>query len=62
MRIDSIFLSVCFASLIAGCGNKFEECIQNQQEEYRKQHPEASYAEVSRLRNNFETEIGRAHV
>ncbi len=40
--------------LIAGCGNKFEECVQNQQEEYRREHPDASYSEVSRLRSGYE--------
>jgi hypothetical protein len=44
---------VCF--MLVGCGNKFEECIQNQQEEYRRQHPGATYSEVSRLRTSFET-------
>ena len=43
MKIISIFTCGIFIS-IAGCGNKFEECIQNQQEDYRRLHPEASYS------------------
>ena len=53
-KFDSIFLYVIFVVLIAGCGNKFEECVQNQQEEYRREHPDASYSEVSRLRSGYE--------
>jgi len=43
-----------FFIFLTGCGNKFEECIQNQQEDYRSKHPDATYSEVSHLRNNFE--------
>ena len=53
-KFDSIFLYIIFVVLIAGCGNKFEECVQNQQEEYRREHPDASYSEVSRLRSGYE--------
>lgn len=55
MKIISIFTCGILSLSIAGCGNKFEECIQNQQEDYRRLHPEASYSEVSRLRSSFET-------
>ncbi len=48
----SLICVVCF--MLSSCGNKFEECIQVQQEKYRAQHPNASYAEVSRLRGTFE--------
>jgi hypothetical protein len=50
----SIFLYIIFVVPITGCGNKFEECVQNQQEEYRREHPDASYSEVSRLRSGYE--------
>ena len=53
-KFDSIFFYIFFVVLIAGCGNKFEECVQNQQEEYRREHPDASYSEVSRLRSGYE--------
>ena len=53
-KFDSIFVYIFFVVLIAGCGNKFEECVQNQQEEYRREHPDASYSEVSRLRSGYE--------
>jgi len=53
-KFDSIFVYIFFVVLITGCGNKFEECVQNQQEEYRREHPDASYSEVSRLRSGYE--------
>ena len=53
-KFDSFFLYIIFVVLIVGCGNKFEECEQNQQEEYRREHPDASYSEVSRLRSGYE--------
>jgi len=51
--ISSISLIFLSASLM-GCGNKFEECIQTQQEEYRAKNPDATYSQVSHLRSNFE--------
>lgn len=39
---------------LTGCGNKFEECIQKQQEEYRASHPNAPYSEAARQRSGFE--------
>jgi hypothetical protein len=53
-KFISIFFYIFFVVPIAGCGNKFEECVQNQQEEYRREHPDASYSEVSRLRSGYE--------
>ena len=53
-KFNSIFFYIFFVVPIAGCGNKFEECVQNQQEEYRREHPDASYSEVSRLRSGYE--------
>ena len=48
----SLISVVCF--VLSGCGNKFEECIQVQQEKYRAKHPNAPYSEVARLRATFE--------
>ena len=51
------YYHICVVSFVLlGCGKKFEECIHVQQEKYRSQHPNASYAEVSRLRGTFEAE------
>jgi hypothetical protein len=55
VSINSI-LSLLFLFLLVGCGNKFEECMQNQQEEYRRQHPKATYADVINLRSIHEAD------
>jgi hypothetical protein len=55
ITFNPIFLFIIFVVLIEGCGNKFEECVQNQQEDYRKLNPDASYSEAARLRNSYET-------
>ena len=55
MEFKAITYYVIFIVLISGCGDKFEECIQNQQEDYRRLNPDASYAEVARLRASYET-------
>jgi hypothetical protein len=53
-KFNSIFFYIFFVVPIARFGNKFEECVQNQQEEYRREHTDASYSEVSRLRSGYE--------
>jgi hypothetical protein len=53
LLIANFFYAV-IALTLWGCGDKFEECVHRQQEEYRIKHPEASYSEVSRLRSSFE--------
>jgi hypothetical protein len=55
MKFKTILLIIIFYVPLEGCGDKFEECVQNQQEDYRKSHPDATYSEVARLRSSFET-------
>lgn len=54
MKFNPILLIIIFYVPMVGCGNKFEECVQNQQEDYRKSNPEASYSEAARLRSSYE--------
>ncbi len=54
MKIFLLPTILSLTTLVVGCGNKFEECIQNQQEEYRRLHPGASYSELARLRSGYE--------
>lgn len=50
--ITLIFL----AASLTGCDfrDKFEDCIQKEQEEYRAKYPNASYSQLSHLRGSFE--------
>ncbi len=54
MKIFLIATCILLELFLSGCGDKFEECIQKQQEDYRQLHPEASYSQVSRLRGSYE--------
>ena len=54
MKIFLIDTFILLELSLSGCGDKFEECVQKQQEDYRRLHPDASYSQVSRLRGSYE--------
>ena len=40
--------------LLAGCSNKYDECIEQQKAEYRSSHPGASYGLIQSRQKDFE--------
>lgn len=48
------YLSIFFIFLIAGCSNKYDECIEQQKTEYRERNPKASYGQVQSKQFEFE--------
>ena len=40
--------------LVTGCSNKFDDCVEQQKEEYRASHPGASYALINSRQLDFE--------
>jgi hypothetical protein len=40
--------------LLAGCSNKYDECIEQQKAEYRQKNPKASYGQVASKQQEFE--------
>ncbi len=48
MRYLIVFL------LLAGCSNKYDECIEQQKTEYRERNPKASYGQVQSRQQDFE--------
>jgi uncharacterized protein YceK len=48
MRYLMVFL------LLAGCSSKYDECIEQQKEEYRQRNPKASYALIQSRQFDFE--------
>lgn len=49
MRFTIIFLLA-----VAGCSSKYDECLDNERENYRSSHPNASHSEMSRKQQEFE--------
>lgn len=42
------------AVLIAGCSNKYDECIEKEKQQYRTSNPNASYGQVQSKQADFE--------
>ena len=40
--------------LVAGCSNKYDECIEKEKESYRSTHPKASYGQIMSKQSEFE--------
>jgi hypothetical protein len=40
---------------LAGCSNKFNECVELQKEEFRRRNPGASYSLINSKYRDFET-------
>jgi hypothetical protein len=39
---------------IAGCGSKYDECLEKEREQYRQRNPNASHSLMSRKQQEFE--------
>ena len=40
--------------LVAGCSNKYDECIDQEKESYRSRNPKASHALINSKQRDFE--------
>lgn len=48
------YLIIVFVLGLAGCSNKYDECIDQQKAEYRQRNPNASYGQVQSRQDDFE--------
>jgi hypothetical protein len=39
---------------LASCGSQFDRCVEDRQSQYKKDHPEANYAELLDSRELFQ--------
>lgn len=46
-------LSVFLISMLFGCSDKFEDCVQDKQTHWRKMHPDSDYAAGSTANEQF---------
>ena len=55
-------LAVLLLLLLAGCSSAFDKCVEDKQNAYKKDHPDANYAELLDSRELFQkqctTEVG----
>ena len=40
--------------MLASCGSQFDRCVEDRQSQYKKDHPEANYAELLDSRELFQ--------
>ena len=52
--MEKNIIAVVALFLIAGCSNKFDECIENEKAQYRTANPSASYGQVQSRQADFE--------
>ena len=48
------YILMVFALIAAGCSNRYDECIEQQKQEYRERNPKASYGQVQSRQQDFE--------
>lgn len=48
------YFIIVFILAVAGCTNKYDECIEKQKTEYRERNPKASYGQVQSKQFEFE--------
>lgn len=39
---------------LAGCGSKYDECLEKERTQYRERNPNASHAQIGRKQQEFE--------
>jgi hypothetical protein len=54
MKMATTSLFILTLALIAGCSNKFDECVAKEKESYRSRNPGASYGQVQTKQEEFE--------
>jgi hypothetical protein len=54
MKMATTSLLILTLALIAGCSNKFDECVAKEKESYRLRNPGASYGLVQTKQEEFE--------
>ncbi len=54
MTLTKTFKLIPLLVLIAGCSNKFDECVAKEKESYRSRNPGASYGQVQTKQEEFE--------
>jgi hypothetical protein len=54
MKMATTSLLILTLALIAGCSNKFDECVAKEKESYRSRNPGASYGQVQTKQGEFE--------
>ena len=47
-------LALLTVLLLASCGSSFERCVEDRQNQYKKEHPDANYAELLDSRERFQ--------
>lgn len=48
------YFIIVFILAVAGCTNKYDECIEKQKTEFRQQNPKASFALINSKQSEFE--------
>ncbi len=56
MRYRSLnfILGLLALLMLASCGSKFDRCVEERQNQYKKDHPDANYAELLDSRELFQ--------
>ena len=56
MKYRRLILIICLPGLIllSSCGSKFDRCVEERQNQYKKDHPDANYAELLDSRELFQ--------
>ena len=56
MRYRSLNFTLGLLALLmlASCGSKFDRCVEERQNQYKKDHPDANYAELLDSRELFQ--------
>ncbi len=56
MRYRSLnfILGLLSLLMLASCGSKFDRCVEERQNQYKKDHPDANYAELLDSRELFQ--------
>jgi len=47
-------LALVLSLILVGCGNKYNECLEQQKAQYRERNPKASYGQVASKQSEFE--------
>ena len=53
-RILILIPGLLILMLLASCGSKFDRCVEDRQNQYKKDHPDANYAELLDSRELFQ--------